>query len=189
MPRRDCGCDDDFFARSRQRAARPGGGMSNPREAHDKTVIMRHYRLMDHRKARPEAGIVSDQVSRSCGDRVRVYLDLDGAGQVILATYQGEGCSVSIASASMMCAAVQGRSLDDAACLARDVLAMLETKDEAEAVGFRDALAERGGGPDEQGRVADAAIDDLLALWSIRAIGARIPCAVLSWNILPALKA
>jgi nitrogen fixation NifU-like protein len=188
MPRRDCGCDDDFFARSRQRAARSGGGMSNPREAHDKTVIMRHYRLMDHRMARPEAGIVSDQVSRSCGDRVRVYLDLDDTGLVSQASYQGEGCSVSIASASMMCAAVRGRNLAEAVCLARDVLAMLETKEEAEAVRFRDALAKCGGGPDAQGRVADAAIDDLLALWSIRAIGARIPCAVLAWNILPAIK-
>ena len=188
MAHKDCGCDDDFFARSRKRSSHSGGSV-NPREAHDKTVLMRHYRLMDHRQARPAATVVSDQVSRSCGDQVRLYLDLDAAGRISRASYQGEGCSVSIASTSMMRAAISGLDIETAACLARDVLGMLETKDEAEARIFHDFIIDRGGGADAAGRLPLATLDDVLALWSVRAIGARIPCAVLAWHILPKLAA
>ena len=187
MAHRDCGCDDDFFTRSRKRSAR-SVGLGNPREAHDKTVIMRHYRLMDHRRANPEASIVSDQVSRSCGDQVRIYLDIDDAGVIMRASYQGEGCSVSIASCSIMCAAIQERDIAGAACLSRDVLGMLETRDDAEARVFYDFLVDRFGGLDERGHAANSVQDDVLALWGIRAIPARIPCAVLAWNILPSLE-
>ena len=186
MAHKDCGCNDDFFARSRKRRARTGGPL-NPREAHDKTVIMRHYRMMDHRKTRPEATIVSNQVSRSCGDQIKVFIDLDAEGKITQASYQGEGCSVSIASTSIMCAAITGLDLATAACLSRDVQAMLGTTDDAEARVFLDFTIDRAGGADEAGRAADVALDDVLALWSIRAIAARIPCALLAWNILPSM--
>ena len=148
---------------------------------------MRHYRLMDHRKANPLATMVSDQVSRSCGDQLKLYIQTNSAGQINSACYQGEGCSVSIASCSIMCAALIGHSLEEAACLARDVIGMLDSREEAEARIFLDFLMDRSGGMDDKGHSINTVMDDVLALWGIRSIAARIPCALLAWNIIPRL--
>lgn len=167
---RDCGCDDDYFERSRKRSGGKGGASPDPREALYKTTIMRHYRAMDFRRRLPEPFVEGDMVNRSCGDRIKIQLALaDGA--IADAAYQGEGCSICIASASMLCGLVKGRGLAPAKELACLVVGMLEESDEAAALEHFRVLSELAG--------AEA---DVLSLWSVRAFGARVPCALLSWK-------
>ena len=68
----------------------------------------RHYGAMDHASHKAEG------YNPLCGDRVTVTLALDDAGKVADIKFQGKGCAISQASASLMTDLVIGRSLADA---------------------------------------------------------------------------
>ena len=174
---RDCGCDDDYFERSRRRSSanKPGAYM-DPKEALYKATIMKQYRSLEFRRSIPDADLESQQVNRSCGDRIKLQFKTE-QGIIVDAAYQGEGCSICIASAAMLCAAICGKDIHEAMGLSRDLIAMLETNDTEEARAYYTLIETRQNNPD----------NDLLSLWSVRSFGARIPCALLSWHILPPL--
>ncbi len=49
-----------------------------------------------------------------CGDKVHVYLKLDNEKKVKSLTFEGDGCAISLASASIMTELVKGKSFDEA---------------------------------------------------------------------------
>jgi nitrogen fixation NifU-like protein len=67
----------------------------------------RNYRVMEHADRRAEGN------NPSCGDSLTVWLKLDG-GVISDVSFHGMGCAISRASASLMTAAVKGKSLQDA---------------------------------------------------------------------------
>jgi nitrogen fixation NifU-like protein len=94
-----------------------------------------------------------------CGDKLRVYLNLT-ADQVDEVSFEGTGCAISIASASMMTDALSGCSTHEAADRINQVSAML-SEDDIELV---PELAE------------------LHALEGVRNYPSRIKCATLAWT-------
>ena len=87
--------------------------------------ILDHYRHPRHRGELENPDISYEDANPLCGDSIRMDLKVaDGAIADI--RFSGHGCSISQAAASMLCEAVQGKSLEDVKKLGRDdVLEML----------------------------------------------------------------
>jgi nitrogen fixation NifU-like protein len=101
-----------------------------------------------------------------CGDRMQLWLDLDG-GRIADVAFQGKGCAISMASASLMTETVKGK-----------------TAEEARALGarFRD-MAMTGACPD---CADDEDMDRLQALSGVHEFPSRVKCATLAWHTLNA---
>lgn len=96
-----------------------------------------------------------------CGDRVKVYLDLED-GRIADIAFEGAGCAISTASASLMTEALKGRSVEQAHELFR---------------GFRDMVTK--GGPEE-------GLGKLAVFSGVREFPMRVKCATLAWHTLEA---
>ncbi len=154
-------------------------------------IILDHYR-----SPRNKGELESPPATRVegfnplCGDEIVVYLDLDDAdGEPVVRDIRigGQGCSISQSSASMMSAAVKGRTLAEVADLNRAFKAMMSIHEQSldgEGEG-KEQAGDSGLDPDE---VADAPEDvrlgDLEALRGVVKFPVRIKCATLSWNTL-----
>ncbi len=101
-----------------------------------------------------------------------VYLDVDD-GVVTDIRIGGQGCSISQSSASMMSAAVKGKTVDEVRELTRAFKAMM-------------SIHESGleGDDAELDEVGDVKLGDLEALRGVVKFPVRIKCATLSWNTL-----
>jgi nitrogen fixation NifU-like protein len=107
-----------------------------------------------------------------CGDEIIVYLDVED-GRVNDMRIDGQGCSISQSSASMMSQAVKGRTLEEIRALTRAFKAMMsihESQLDGEA-----AVAEPN---------TEIKLGDLEALRGVVKFPVRIKCATLSWNTL-----
>ncbi|MGH2786208.1 MAG: Fe-S cluster assembly sulfur transfer protein SufU [Actinomycetota bacterium] len=124
-------------------------------------VILDHYR--NPRNKRPLDGADIDLLHNNplCGDEISVRVKL-GDGVVADAAFEGQGCSISQASASMLTEKIQGMKLDDVEDL------VLE---------FRGMMAGKEGADDD-------ALGDLVALKGVVKYPVRIKCAVLAWDTL-----
>jgi nitrogen fixation NifU-like protein len=108
----------------------------------------------------------SHQVNPTCGDEITLRVDVAG-DRLAGVTWEGQGCSISQASASVMTTLVEGQDLSDVARL--DGL-------------FHDLMASRG-----KGLADDAALDalgDADAFTGVSQYPARIKCALLGWAAL-----
>jgi nitrogen fixation NifU-like protein len=122
-------------------------------------LILDHYRNPRRKRAVEPADMTVEASNPLCGDEVTLTLKMrDGAVEDV--GFVGRGCSISQASASMMCEEVAGRSREEAAALGHR---------------FKDMLT-AGAAPDDLG--------DLEALQGVRQYPVRIKCAVLPWNAL-----
>ena len=128
-------------------------------------VIVDHNRSPRNRGELPAATHRADGDNPLCGDRL--HLDVDVAGEVIRdLRFQGGGCAISTASASLMSEAVKGRTRAEAAELFSAVHRMLT-----------------GDGHDA------ARLGKLAALAGVREFPARVKCASLCWHTLNAALA
>lgn len=99
-----------------------------------------------------------------CGDRVTVYLTLDGE-RVADIRFEAKGCAISVASASMMTELIKGRTLEEVRALfAR----------------FHEAVTAKAA-PDA---AALEALDGLAALTGVREFPTRVKCATLAWHAM-----
>ncbi|MEX0880875.1 MAG: SUF system NifU family Fe-S cluster assembly protein [Thermoanaerobaculia bacterium] len=129
-------------------------------------VILDHSKRPRNFHAMPEADRTAEGYNPLCGDRETVYLDLDG--DVLKdVSFQGTGCAISTASASMMTESVKGR-----------------TRAEAEALfaRFRELITgqngeQAGSGPD---------LGKLAVFSGVREYPVRVKCATLPWHTLKA---
>ena len=153
-------------------------------------IILDHYR-----NPRNKGELESPPAQRSegfnplCGDEVVVYVDIDEAGTVNDIKIGGQGCSISQSAASMMSAAVKGKSVDDVRALTmrfKSMMSIHETEiggDGSEAEADADGLADDADG-DGAGVAVDLPLGDLEALRGVVKFPVRIKCATLSWNTL-----
>jgi len=89
--------------------------MSDLRELYQE-VVLDHSKSPRNFRALPDASAEADGTNPLCGDRVHVWVALDG-DQVREVSFTGDGCAISKASASLMTQALRGRSKADAHAL------------------------------------------------------------------------
>ena len=104
-----------------------------------------------------------------CGDRFTVYLTVNGDGTITDAAFEGRGCAISTASASMMTDMVRGKSAEAAR-------ALFET--------FHDMCTDAQAGPIDEALVED--MDKLQVLSGVRQYPMRVKCATLAWHAMNA---
>jgi nitrogen fixation NifU-like protein len=145
-------------------------------------IILDHYRNPRNRGELPVPPSTRvEGFNPLCGDEIVVYLELDG-DTVRDVRIGGQGCSISQSSASMMSAAIKGRTLDEVRALSRAFKAMMSIHEQA--------LDESGDGADGTDGAQPAAdieevkLGDLEALRGVVKFPVRIKCATLSWNTL-----
>ena len=87
--------------------------------------ILEHYKHPRNRGTLEHPDISYEDANPLCGDRIRMDLQVKN-GRIEQIRFSGVGCSISQAAASMLCEAVEGKTLDEAKQLTRDdVLEML----------------------------------------------------------------
>ena len=79
-------------------------------------MILDHNRRPRNYRAIEEADCSAEGYNPLCGDRVTVFLNLDG-NVVKEVTFQGSGCAISTASASLMTESLKGKTLEEAKAL------------------------------------------------------------------------
>ena len=148
-------------------------------------IILDHYRNPRNRGELPAPPATrAEGFNPLCGDEVVVYLDLDDEGRVSDIRIGGTGCSISQSSASMMSAAVKGKTIPEVKALTRAFKGMMSLHESS-----LDGDGESGEGADEDAEAeaaldADVKLGDLEALRGVVKFPVRIKCATLAWNTL-----
>jgi nitrogen fixation NifU-like protein len=132
----------------------------NPLDDLYRRVIMDHYKNPRNRGTMDEESVTVNLNNPTCGDRISLQMQLED-GVVKSARFTGEGCSISMSSASMMTDAVKGKTAAEALAMADKFSSMMK----GEEVAF-----------DEY--------EDIDALSGVNKFPARIKCATLAWNAL-----
>jgi nitrogen fixation NifU-like protein len=128
---------------------------------------------------------VADGFNPLCGDKLRVYLRLDG-DRIAEAKFEGAGCAISTASASVMTEALEGKSRAEAEALFQRFHRLLTTGNGADrAVGMKAAAV---GDETESDAIEDdePETDKLLAFAGVRQFPIRVKCATLAWHAMRA---
>jgi len=143
-------------------------------------IILDHYRNPRNRGELPTPPARRiEGFNPLCGDEIVVYLDVEGH-KVADVKISGQGCSISQSSASMMSAAVKGRSVTEARALIRAFKGMMSIHEQRLDGDEIPAGADGSEGPDEP----EVKLGDLEALQGVVKFPVRIKCATLSWNTL-----
>lgn len=137
--------------------------MSDLRELYQQ-VILDHYRKPRNHHALPDATGHADGYNPLCGDKVHVYLKVDG-DRVVDVTFEGSGCAISTASASIMTETLKGKTVAEAREL-------FDT--------FHELITGQGppADPDSLGKLA--------VFGGVREFPVRVKCATLAWHTLKA---
>ena len=123
-------------------------------------VILDHYKSPRNFGELDPADATAEGYNPLCGDQLKVYLRMD-EGTVSEVRFEGSGCAISTASASLMTEAVKGKSREFAEALFED---------------FHQLVA--GGEP------PDRELGKLEALAGVRDYPVRIKCATIAWHAL-----
>jgi nitrogen fixation NifU-like protein len=146
-------------------------------------IILDHYRNPRNRGELPVPPATRvEGFNPLCGDEIVIYLDVDG-DRVTDLRIGGQGCSISQSAASMMSAAVKGRSLAEVAALSRAFKAMMSIHESSLGSEAADEIAASDAAmtePVDEG----VSLGDLEALRGVVKFPVRIKCATLSWNTL-----
>lgn len=131
-------------------------------ELSEEIILDHHKRPRNFRVVDP-CDRVAEGVNPSCGDEVKVFLRMDGDSLSDVA-FQGQGCAISRASASLMTVKTKGRS-------------------DKEVRRLHEQLREMLIGPEAE---LPRELGDLVAFSGVRRFPARIKCALLPWCTLEA---
>ncbi|QUG42530.1 SUF system NifU family Fe-S cluster assembly protein [Psychrobacillus sp. INOP01] len=124
-------------------------------------VIMDHYKNPRNKGSIEDGALTIDMNNPTCGDRIHLTLQVEN-GKIQNAKFDGEGCSISMASASMMTQAVKGKSVEEALQLSSTFSEMMLGKD------YDDSIE----------------LEDIEALSGVSQFPARIKCATLAWKAM-----
>ena len=128
------------------------------------TVILDHNRRPRNRGKLPTATRVASGDNPTCGDQCTVYLRMDG-DRIAEISFEGNGCAISQASASLMTTQIKGKTAPEAVAAFKEFHEIVKT----------------GQAPEE--------FNELAAFAGVHAYPARIKCATLGWHAaLDALK-
>jgi nitrogen fixation protein NifU and related proteins len=142
-------------------------------------IILDHYRNPRNRgELETPPAVRVEGFNPLCGDEIVVFLDVED-GRVADVRIGGQGCSISQSSASMMSAAIKGKTVDEARALTRAFKALMSIHESK-----LDGDGGDGSGTDTPVPDPDVKLGDLEALQGVVKFPVRIKCATLSWNTL-----
>ncbi len=123
-------------------------------------ALLLRYKSPKRRGTLPDATHTSGGKNPSCGDRVELFLKVNG-DRIEAARFDGEGCAVSQASADLLAEAVEGKTIPEALELVRAFKAMVV-----------------------EGKPPAPALGELKILAGVAKLPSRVKCATLAWNAL-----
>jgi nitrogen fixation NifU-like protein len=123
-------------------------------------IILDHYKNPHGRGLRDPFDAESFQVNPTCGDEVTLRVKLDGV-TVKDVSYEGQGCSISQASTSVLTDLVVGRSVSEAFTALDAFVELMQGRGQVEA--------------DEE------VLEDAIAFAGVSKYPARVKCALLGW--------
>ena len=127
------------------------------------SIILDHNRAPRNYRQMPDASGQAEGFNPMCGDQLKVWLKLDG-DQITDICFQGSGCAISKASASLMTTVVKGKTQ-------REVTRIYDS--------FHRMVTGQGGPPDD--------LPSKLAVFAgVREFPTRVKCASLCWHALRA---
>jgi len=127
-------------------------------------LILDHARSPRHFGKLDEVTHHASGINPLCGDKLEIYLHIDREGRIDDASFEGSGCAISVASASLLTETISGLTSDEA-------LAWFST--------VVNALTGNAG-------ASHADLGKLAALLGVREFPSRVKCATLSWHALNA---
>ena len=127
-------------------------------------LILDHSRSPRHFGRLDDATHTADGINPLCGDKLKLYLHVGDDGTIESTSFEGSGCAISIASASLMTDAVTGIRTDEAESFVEEVTTRLTTAEPAADISPR--------------------LDKLVALDGVREFPGRVKCATLAWHAL-----
>ncbi len=122
-------------------------------------IILDHYKHPRNRTALHDEEVMADEENPVCGDQIRLSARID-EDRVVEVRYDGKGCAISQASASMLTEVLKGKTVSEAAALIQHFIAAMR--------------GEREFDPDFP--------EDLQALSGVRKFPLRVKCATMSWH-------
>ena len=125
-------------------------------------VIMDHYKNPRNRGEIEGDTLTINMNNPTCGDRIQLQMKVED-GKIADAKFVGEGCSISLSSASMMTQAVKGKTVEDALALS-DIFSNIMQGKEYDEDRFD--------------------LGDIEALQGVCKFPARIKCATLAWKAM-----
>jgi nitrogen fixation NifU-like protein len=123
-------------------------------------IILDHYKHPHGRGLREPFGGEAHHVNPTCGDEITVRVALDGQ-TIADVSYEGQGCSISQASASVLHELLTGSTVTDAFAVEKTFVELMQGKGQIE--------------PDED------VLGDGIAFAGVAKYPARVKCALLSW--------
>ena len=126
--------------------------------------------ILDHSRNPRHFGRLSDAthtaagINPLCGDKLKLYLRVDAKGRIESSSFEGSGCAISVASASLMTDTVTGLPVDQAETCFEEITRRLTS--------------------DEPASNSEPGLDKLRALDGVRGFPARVKCATLAWHAL-----
>jgi nitrogen fixation protein NifU and related proteins len=128
--------------------------------------------IVDHNRTPRNFGHLAAPTHRAegfnplCGDRLTIELSVDDDGVISDVAFDGQGCAISVASASLMTEALKGRPLSEVEPLFERFHSLLTKPTESDEF------------------PQDEALGKLIALAGVRAYPSRVKCATLCWHAL-----
>jgi nitrogen fixation NifU-like protein len=126
-------------------------------------IILDHYKNPRGKRVEIDSLAQSHQVNPTCGDEITVEIGQNSDG-TLLVSYDGQGCSISQASASVMSELINGKTPEQAAPIQAAFMELMKSKGQLE--------------PDEE------VLEDAIAFAGVSKYPARIKCALISWMAL-----
>lgn len=126
-----------------------------------RSVIMDHYKTPRNKGVLAESSFTVDMNNPTCGDVIHLTLAIED-NMVKDAKFEGEGCSISMASASMMTQLIIGKTVEEALALSNTISNIMLGKD------YDDSID----------------LGDIEALSGVAKFPARIKCATLAWKAM-----
>ena len=123
-------------------------------------VILDHYKHPQHKGLSPTFSAQVSHVNASCGDEIILNINLEG-DLISELTWDGQGCSISQASVSIMTDLLTGKTLDQAAIILKS---------------FSDLMASKGTSPGDE-----LVLEDAIAFAGVSKFPGRIKCSLRGW--------
>ncbi len=135
--------------------------MSDLRDLYQETILDHNKRPRNFKKLE-NANRSADGYNPLCGDKVKIYLRVED-GRVQDLSFEGSGCAISKASASVMTESLKGKSVEEVEAIFKR---------------FRDLVTGKAGESDDLGK--------LVVFSGVCEFPTRVKCATLAWHALQA---
>lgn len=131
-------------------------------------LILDHARAPRNFRRLTNATHTAEGINPLCGDKLRLYLIIDANDRVVETSFEGSGCAISMASASLLTETISDMSVADAnAC-------------------FETVTHHLTHSPDADEEATEFDFEKLRAFDGVRKYPSRIKCATLAWHALNA---